>query len=269
VRLLVCSEADIASVNIRQALLALAAWRETGRFAGAPVLEHGPWTLVTIPDEHLFRDDLDAEVREALGITAEVVVYASRHRSAAGRRALTVHPIGNFAAAEFGGKPGTLVPSAPALMSAVLRYLRVEAQSLGIEATLECTHHGPFLETAAFYAEVGSDESGWRDELATAAVARALLAATPAPNPVAVGFGGGHYVPRMTDLAASGRFDAGHLASQHALEAVGERAVDLAVAATPAASQAVFQTRASEREAHALLRARAAALGLVTADPPP
>jgi len=268
VRLLVCCEVDPASVNIRTALLHLAAWREIGAFGRAPVLEHGPWVLVTIPDEHLYRDRLDVEVREALGITAEVVVYASRHRSAAGRRALTVHPIGNFTAAEFGGRAGSLVPAAPGLMGAVFRALRVEASGMGIEATLECTHHGPWLETAAFYAEVGSDESGWRDAEAAAAVARALLAATPAANPVAVGFGGGHYVPRMTDLAGSGRVDPGHLASQHAIQAIGAATVDLAVEATSGATQAVFQTRAGEREAHRLVRARALALGLLPFDPP-
>lgn len=257
------SEADPASRRIRHALLALAPWREEGRFASRPVLRHGDHALVTIPDEHLYRDGLDREFREATGGTADAVVYASRHRSAAGRKALTVHPIGNFGEATYGGRPGVLVPAAPAIQSALLRSLRSSSAGLRAEVTLECTHHGPWLETPTCYIEVGSDASGWEDAEAAAAVARAILGAAPRPGPVAVGFGGGHYVPRFTDRVAKGEFDLGHMASAHALEEVGIKAVDMAVAATPGATHALFHTRAAERGAHEALRARASQLGLV------
>jgi len=266
-RLVVCSAVDPASVNIRTALLALAPWREEGAFDGSPVYRHLPLGLVTLRDEHLYRDHVDREIAEALGQGPEAVIYASRHRSAAGRRALTTHPIGNFGEARYGGKPGTLVPAAPAVMSSLLREMRRAAAGMSLEVTLECTHHGPLLTTPTCYVEVGSDESGWQDAEAAAAVARAILACDPSNRPVAIGFGGGHYVPRMTDLAANGTYDLGHMASVHDIEAAGAKAVDLALAATPGAAHAVFQTRASEREAHDALRERARILGLSIVEP--
>jgi D-tyrosyl-tRNA(Tyr) deacylase len=71
----------------------------------------------------------------------------------------------------------------------------------------------------------------------------------------------------MTDLAAKGTYDLGHMASVHDIEAAGAKAVDMALAATPDAAHAVFQTRASEREAHEPLRERARSLGLAILDP--
>jgi len=49
--------------------------------------------------------------------------------------------------------------------------------------------------------------------------------------------------------------------------AVGVRAVDMAVAATPGATHAVFHTRAAERQAHLVLKERAGALGLQVVEP--
>ena len=269
-RLLVTSEADPASVKIRTALVGMAGWREVGSLTGLPVLAREDWALLTLREDHLYVDGLDRlnAVVWAGGAPPqgwgkpEAVVYASRHRSAAGRRALTVHAIGNFGKADFGGQSGKLPPSAPALQTALLRRLRIEAEGLPLDVTFECTHHGPWLETPVCYVEVGSDESGWQDADAAAAVARAILAARPEPRPVAVGFGGGHYVPRFTDLAVKGRYDFGHMAASWALEAVGPKAVDLALAATAGASHAVFHARSADREAMAAVMDRARALGL-------
>jgi len=272
VRLIVACEVDPASVNIRTALLGMTPWREVGRLGPSPVFEHGELTLLTLSEEHLYLDGVTALLPQVSVLDdhppggigrPEAVIYASRHRSAAGRKALTVHPIGNFAAADFGGRPGQLPPSAPALQSALLRALREAATGLPREVSFECTHHGPWLDTPACYIEVGSDESGWQDADAAAAVARAILTARQEPRPVAVGFGGGHYVPRFTDLAVKGRYDFGHMAASWALEAVGPRAVDMAMAATPGATHAVFQTRSAEREATADVLARARDRGLV------
>ena len=217
---------------------------------------------MTIPDEHLYHDGIDGAVAEALGERPDVVLFASRHQSAAGRPSLTTHPIGNFGSADYGGRAGTLPPSAPRTMSALLRALRGAARDLSREVTFECTHHGPSLDTPALYIEVGSDAAGWEDRAAAGAVARAILDATPGDAPIALAFGGGHYVPRATDLAVQGRYDFGHMASRHAVEVAGAAVVEQALRQTPGATHAVFHARAAERPALAPLMERARALGL-------
>src|SRR3990172_1758937 len=104
-------------------------WREVERLGPSPVFEHGELTLLTLSEEHLYLDGVTALLPQVSVLDdhppggigrPEAVIYASRHRSAAGRKALTVHPIGNFAAADFGGGPGQLPPPPPAPPSAPL-----------------------------------------------------------------------------------------------------------------------------------------------------
>ncbi len=65
--LLVASAPDEASVGQRDALLRLAGWDEAGRFGPGPAMRRGDLWLVTIPDLHLYHDDVDREAEAALG----------------------------------------------------------------------------------------------------------------------------------------------------------------------------------------------------------
>ena len=237
VRFFVASEADEASRNQRDALLALASWEQVP-FGGRPSWRWRDTVLVTIPEHHLYRDHLDRDLEAAFGQRAEVVVYLSKHVSESRRPSLTVHPIGNPRGAEFGGQPETLVPSAPRWMTAALRGLRKEARGLPYNVTFEATHHGPYLTTPTFYIEQGSTETEWADLAASRAIARVLLALEPVDAPIAIGLGGGHYVPRQTDLALERRVAFGHLLAAYALEGGSDRAIDQAVDRTEGATLA-------------------------------
>jgi D-tyrosyl-tRNA(Tyr) deacylase len=178
-RLLVCSLEDVASVNIRDRLMESVEWKESGIFQDRPVLVHGNDALVTIEERHLFADDIDQRVQDALGQKVECVIFLSRHKAASGIPTLTVHPIGNFAMkADFGGRPGMLVPSAPDLMTSLLRSMQRHASGLGYQISFEVTHHGPWLATPTIYLEIGSSESQWPDVKAGEALARSLLEVT-------------------------------------------------------------------------------------------
>ncbi len=242
-RVLVASIPDIASVHQKAALQSLAAWREAGTFEGTPVLAQGDWTLVTIEDLHLERDRLDRDLETAFGSRLELVVYLSKHRSESRTPSLTVHPIGNPKGAEFGGKPGTFVPSSPRWMTGALRRLRIEARSLPYEVTFEATHHGPYLETPTFFIEQGSTEEEWGDLEASKAIARTLLGLTPVEAPMALGFGGGHYVPRHTDLAVTREIAFGHMLPSHALGDLPPEIIEAAIACTPGASLAYLHRK--------------------------
>ncbi len=262
VRFFVASEEDEASRNQREALLELASWDREEAFGGASSWRRRDVVLVTIPELHLFRDHLDCDLQASFGDRADLVVYLSKHRSESRRPSLTVHPIGNPRAAEFGGQPETLVPSAPQWMTAALRGLRREATGLAYEVTFEATHHGPFLTAPTFYIEQGSTETEWKDPRASRAIARTLLGLRPVDAPVAIGLGGGHYVPRHTDLALQRRVAFGHLLAAYALEGTSAEVINQAVDRTSGASVAYVHRKSLSKPQARAFAERLESLGL-------
>jgi len=65
--------------------------------------------------------------------------------------------------------------------------------------------------------------------------ARTLLDLRPVDAPAALGLGGGHYVPRHSDVAFARRVAFGHLLSTRVLESADPGILDAAVARTPEA----------------------------------
>ena len=107
-KFIVASKEDTASMNIRRFVVEDGDWRAFGRFEGEPVLRSGQDALlVTIEDTHLYYDDIDRKVSEALGLPMpELVIFLSRHKSGSGLRTLTVHPLGCYHKADYGGRDG-------------------------------------------------------------------------------------------------------------------------------------------------------------------
>jgi D-aminoacyl-tRNA deacylase len=261
-RFLVASEADEASRTQRDELLRLASWTPVGRFSGHGAHRLGDLTLVTIPEHHLSRDHLDRDLEVTFEDSVDLVVYLSKHRSESGRPSLTVHPIGNPGAAEFGGQPESLVPAAPAWMTAALRDLRREACGLPFEVTFEATHHGPYLEAPTFYIEQGSTEREWADPAAARAIGRVLLGLRPLDAPVALGFGGGHYMPRLTDVALTRRIAFGHLLPSHVLDASHLDRIDRAAEQTSGARLAYVHRKSLPKPLARAVEGRLESLGL-------
>jgi D-aminoacyl-tRNA deacylase len=261
-RVLVASEADAASVNQRSALLALAPWKEERPFDGTPTYRRDATVLVSIREDHLYRDHLDRDVSAFLGEPVDGIVYLSKHRSESRIPSLTVHPVGNPGKADFGGRPQTLVPSSPRWMTAALRRLRTEARGLPYQVTFEATHHGPYLETPTFYIEQGSTEREWADLDASQAIARTLLGLEPLDVPVAVGIGGGHYAPRHTDLVMARRIAFGHLIPSLALDGLPDDVFEQAVRCTPDASLAYLHRKSLGKPEARDLETRLTARGL-------
>lgn len=227
--LIVTSKEDEASATQSKELLRLADWEEVGHFEGEPCYALQEKRVLTIRGVHLYRDNLDKECERLFGELPSAVVYLSKHRSESGQRSITVHPIGNFGRAEFGGKDNSLVPPATDLMSQYLRAMRGGGEKLGYSVTFEATHHGPYLETPTLYVEMGSSLSEWTDERAGSLIARTVLETRPANLPVFLGIGGGHYVPRLTDIGLAYQVNFAHLVPSYALDDVGERALEEAL----------------------------------------
>jgi D-aminoacyl-tRNA deacylase len=246
--LVLCSEPDPASMNIRERLLELHEWKDAGMmFDGNPVLAHGDWRLATISDLHLYREDLHVELKSA-GIEPEGVVVASKHSSAAGRRSLTIHPLGNFGKADYGGRPSALAISFPHGMTSALRTLKALARNLDTVVSFEATHHGPYLELPTFFIEIGSSENEWSNRTYAQAITKTIFTlmekGIPRDDPVAIGVGGGHYVPRITEVALSRRVAFGHMVPSYVADESGwKEAVMLALASTPGVSCAYIDRK--------------------------
>jgi D-tyrosyl-tRNA(Tyr) deacylase len=169
---------------------------------------------------HLHDDRLDSRLPIAELGGPFPLVFPSIHASETGPTCFTVHPLGNPGeSAELGGRPRTLVPTAPRLMTGALRRLAEAGRSLGLPATFEATHHGPYLEAPAFFVELGGGSApDHPDPEPIAHLATSLLDLPEDGNdtPV-VGIGGGHYAPHFTDLALRRAWAFGHILSRHAL----------------------------------------------------
>ena len=164
------------------------------------------WEFVELPDRLIHAERIDQ------GLDAELVVFLSRHTSMRPVPQLTVHATGNVGEAALGGEADQVAPCPPGFMQAVLRGLALHAPG-SYRVSYERTHHGPTaLELPSCFVEIGSGPEEWRDPAAGESVARAVLAAVPAPDAVPLlGLGGAHYATRQTAIALATRGAFGHI----------------------------------------------------------
>ncbi|MEM0344249.1 MAG: D-aminoacyl-tRNA deacylase [Thermoplasmata archaeon] len=261
VKLIVTSSDDPASMNIRARLLERSGWSEKEVFGGHPVMAKDDFRMVLVDRIHLEEDYVDRSFREATGEAPEAVIFASRHRAESRIPTLTVHPIGNYSAADFGGLPRTLCPAAPHLMTAALRELHKNAKGLGFNVSFETTHHGPSTESPTFYIEIGSYEELWTREDAADAVAESILTAAPRESPVVVCVGGGHYAPRFTDVALSRDVSIGHMAANYALESLDDEMIAQMSSKSAGARKVYFHRKGMPKPAYRELSERFTRLG--------
>ena len=239
-RILVASRADPASMNIRDRLLETGLWEKTNRsFRYAPVWSRSETVLVEVAGPSIHDEALDGDLK-ATGLPIMDVWFLSKHAAKSGQPSLTVHPIGNHTVADFGGRPQTLAPASPRDMGSLLRRLKHHASAAGLPhaVTYESTHHGPWMSFPTLWVEIGSEDKWYNDpkggEVVAAAITDVLAGEGRCNGPVVVGVGGGHYVPRATDIALAGKADFGHFLPSHFVdEAGGPEALQRAIAATP------------------------------------
>jgi D-aminoacyl-tRNA deacylase len=247
--LIISSAEDPASTNMKNSLLAQTTWEEHGVFYDSTVYCHSTMKdiiLVTIPDKKIRHENIDTEVHDQLHLNPRIAVFLSRHRSKMEEPTLTVHPIGNYGAAEFGGKPRTLIPAAPRYMAHLLRLIKKHLQTTDLQyhVCYEVTHHGPYLNIPTLFAEVGSTEQQWQQKKPAEIIATSLLELLstfhyeedfPRDIPVLLGIGGGHYAPRFTDVVFERNAAFGHMIPSYQIDtgAVDTEMIEKAMEATP------------------------------------
>ena len=187
--------------------------------------------LLLIDELHVTADGLDQELEQQISGEIDNVVVLSKHYSASGRPAMTVHPIGVTSgeligeSGKSGGRFGTLVPPHPK-MAHVIRALLCSADNQskldGFDVTLEATHHGPLLSVPTMYVEIGSSPAEWTDhelaEIWMDTLDKSLFDASWRPSERWIlCIGGGHYAPRHKDVIRRSGEDVGHILPSYSL----------------------------------------------------
>ena len=230
--IIISSSTDPASTNIKKSLLENSSWDEIDTFFNRPVYKNNTLEdiyLVTINDSKIQHENIDKEIKNQLNIKPKLAIFISLHTSKTGKPSLTVHPIGNYIEAKFGGKSKTLVQSSPKMMTHLLRLIKKNLQvtTLNYQVCFEVTHHGPYLEIPTLFAEVGSTEHEWNKPEPAKIIAQSSLELLKKYRyeedfsddiPVLVGVGGGHYAPRFTDVVFEKNAAFGHMIPLYQLD---------------------------------------------------
>lgn len=154
----------------------------------------------------------------------DFLVFASKHKSKEKKPSLSLHAPGNWRNADFGGKPGKLCRTSAFILKYLFQELNKNADSEKLkdyEITLECTHHGPFIEIPCCFIEVGSDEGQWKDEKAAKVIAKTILSLQNYKENQdwisSIGIGGTHYCPNFNKIQLNSKYAVSHIIPQYVL----------------------------------------------------
>ena len=219
-KVVMSTRVDPASVSIVRKLVENFGFKETdGFFDGNPVYAKGDTVILTTNDEMIYYDRLDDAIENQLGFRPEIIAFASRHSSKQKLPALTVHVTGNWGKAMYGGKDESLAMAEPRAMKLALLKMN-ELNDLGWTVCYEATHHGPSeLNVPSFFIEIGSSEEEWVNDRAGEIISETVVYVLENYErvnfPVAIGIGGGHYVPKQTKRALETELAFSHMAPKY------------------------------------------------------
>lgn len=241
----VATSTDPASINISEGLLSLAPWRSDG----GPIHRFCNYSLVIFEGKLIHLENLESSL-EGIGLSPDLIVFASRHQAKDGVPRLCGHFSGNCGEAVMGGRDRELSVAAPAALKSFILGLGADPLE-GFDITVEATHHGPTdLTVPSFFAEIGSSQEEWIDPEAGRAVARSILNLRDQSYPAFVSFGGGHYVTRQSRMMMETGIAFGHLFSKYQAEGLDAGIVE--EAARKSGAVAAYLDRKSLRSADRL-----------------
>lgn len=223
---IISSRSDPASTNIALRLEELADW-ETRAVKGIEYKIYRGYRLIFIDGELIHLRGLDFYL-SSLGISPDLIVFASRHKAKEGMPWLGGHFTGII------GDDGSFEISAASAVGLKAYLSRIASdRPSGFGLSAEATHHGPTdISIPSFFAEIGSSIHEWSDPVAGNAAAKAILSLESAiwrdgslksqasSQPIILGFGGGHYVQRQTELILETGAAFGHMFSKYQADAL-------------------------------------------------
>jgi D-aminoacyl-tRNA deacylase len=202
--LIIYSQRDPAGSNISSDLIENYHFETTGEFFdNAPVYRMGDLMLASIQSEIIYAGP---ELDQGFAQRVQSYVFVSKHRAESGIPSLTAHFTGNFGKNEFGGSPAEISRYSPSLLKDYFVHLNAMRSEIppSFSLTLEATHHGPTsLQRPCMFVELGSSEAQWKDKVAAALVAKALMNTVTEVKKypkAAIGLGGTHYPDKFNKL---------------------------------------------------------------------
>ncbi|MBD3163678.1 hypothetical protein GF323_00590 [Candidatus Woesearchaeota archaeon] len=228
---IIISEKDPAGINIRECLLQLCPFKEINRLESHPAHKYRNCRIYTIGEESVRAENIDKKIE------ADLFIFATRHQSKQGIHSLSCHSPGNWSKADFGGQ-GSKLCIAPALKlkQAYLELKKHQKSVQDHDITLECTHHGPYLEKPALYIEIGSTEEHWKNKKAGNIIAQVIMNITEKPpledQQIAVGIGGPHYCNNFKKIIERTGIAVGHICPKYHLENLDEQLLKQAIEKT-------------------------------------
>lgn len=221
--LVVASNKDLASLNIKQQMLNSYDFNETtdifqGNSIYTTEADGKDVKLVTLNGESMYAQNITEFFPNS-----ELIVFISRHSSASGIPTLSVHTPGNLGEATLGGIPRKVSVSPANAMKDVLKAMTrlKEEMQLDFKVSYECTHHGPSLNAPTMFTELGSSLKQWKDSKAAQAVAHATMEAVSKfgafPTKAAIGVGGPHYNNKFTQIALEKNLAFSHMIAKYAI----------------------------------------------------
>ncbi len=231
--LIASSIRDLAAANIVDKLRHRLPFNDSGMvFDDSPILRNGNLLLVRTESDSIYASGLD----KIPGV--ESIIFASRHSSSSNQATLTVHAPGNpLEEAKYGGNPRSLAIADPNRMRTALIALNsgVIRRRLSYRVSFEATHHGPTeMVTPVMFVEIGSGPIQWKDPVPGEVAANAILKAAGDNSSLkaAVGFGGGHYAPKFTDLVLKSNLSIGHIFPKYCIYDLDDSTVSMAFSRT-------------------------------------
>ena len=225
-------------MNMYSELMQLEGWNQKKKMAHGTVVSHrsGLADVLVIEDLHIWADGIDLEHESATDYKVDEVLVLSKHASASGTPALTLHAIGvpgevpRGKVARSGGITGKVTPPSTRFAELFRTMSRIAEENCldgDYDITIETTHHGPVLERPTLYIEIGSTEDRWSDKAAARVWAETISQCLGlgggetrvwgGSGEVMIGLGGGHYAPRHKDIISKSDIWVGHLLANYAL----------------------------------------------------
>ena len=228
----IASSKDSAGINIRDNLIKIFGFEEISeKFENNNVYlcnktKNKIIKLYITNEDLIFSNNLDKKIFEG-----DFFIFLSKHRSKENTPSFTVHPIGNWDKADFGGEEKTLCLSSAILLKnlylSLMQNLHLQ-KNANFDVTMEATHHGPYVEKPAVFVEIGSTEKEWNDKNNGEIIAKTIMSSiekfsTYEDNWIsAILLGGGHYTQAGNKIMLRTNYAIGHICPKYMLEYLDE-----------------------------------------------
>ena len=159
-------------------------------------------------------ENIDDKIQE------DFIIFVSRHKGKQ-EQILSVHAPGNWKQAEYGGQEGKVCKTSASILKVFFQELNKNVPE-GWQATLEVTHHGPYIEKPCLFIEIGSNEKDWKNKDAAKAIAKTIKEAikkmkTNEKFITSIGIGGPHYCPNFNKIQLNSEYAIGHIIPEYSL----------------------------------------------------